>query len=49
MLSISKNLVKSIPSKLNMTPSAYFAKELAFDVECRNKMLAGCDKLADAV
>eukprot|EP01006_Ploeotia_vitrea_P033770 TRINITY_DN65627_c0_g1_i1.p1 TRINITY_DN65627_c0_g1~~TRINITY_DN65627_c0_g1_i1.p1 ORF type:complete len:135 (+),score=12.28 TRINITY_DN65627_c0_g1_i1:106-510(+) len=28
----------------------YFgAKELAFDIECRNNMLRGCDKLADAV
>jgi hypothetical protein len=43
MLSLSKNLVKTIPSKLTMTSSAYFAKELAFDEECRKKMLAGCD------
>jgi len=27
----------------------FAAKELAFGVECRNHMLKGCDKLADAV
>jgi len=27
----------------------FAAKELAFSVECRNKMLQGCEKLADAV
>ena len=34
---------------MNFAPLAYFAKELSFGVEARNKMLEGCDKLADAV
>lgn len=43
-----KNLA-SVPKTLTKQPAAAFAKEISFSVECRNKMLAGCDKLADAV
>lgn len=41
--------VVSVPKKLTKDSIATFAKDISFSVECRNKMLAGCDKLADAV
>ena len=35
---------------LTHTPLMYFAaKELSFSIDCRNHMLRGCEKLADAV
>ena len=54
MISVSRkvftNLLKSQQKALYTTPVAFFAaKELSFGVECRNHMIRGCDKLADAV
>lgn len=48
MLTVAKNIA-NISKKINYAPVAGFAKDLSFSVEARNKMLAGCDKLADAV
>lgn len=48
MLQATKNIAK-ISNKLTFAPTFGFAKDLSFSVEARNKMLAGCEKLADAV
>jgi chaperonin GroEL (HSP60 family) len=34
-----------------INPSVFYfgAKDLSFSIDCRNQMLAGCEKLADAV
>jgi chaperonin GroEL len=34
---------------MSMMPRFSFSKDLSFSNECRNSMLRGCDKLADAV
>lgn len=48
MFKLTTNLLNK-SKKLNTVPLATFAKDLSFGTEGRNKMLAGCDKLADAV
>ena len=55
MFSVSKTLMKNAfklhnKKALVQMNQAYFAsKELRFGADCREKMLQGCDKLADAV
>lgn len=54
MLSVSRkiltNQLKASTKKLNSYASMYFAsKDIVFGSVCRQKMLEGCEKLADAV
>ena len=53
MFSVSKkiftNALKQQTKGINFFSPAYFAKDIIFGTQCRQKMLEGCDKLADAV
>jgi chaperonin GroEL len=48
--SLFKNVLKHQAKSLSFKYGAFFAaKELTFGMDCRQRMLEGCDKLADAV
>lgn len=47
--SISSFLKSSTRGLSHKFPAFFTAKELSFGMAARSKMLAGCDKLADAV
>ena len=45
----STSLIKQTKQLTNIAPLFFATKKLSFGLECRNRMLKGCDRLADAV
>ena len=50
MFSVSRlALKKNLKTLTSFTPAFFAAKEIRFGIDCRERMLKGCDLLADAV
>ena len=50
MLSSTTNwFKKNLKTLTRFSPAFFTGKDIRFNIDCRNRMLKGCDLLADAV